>query len=567
MKMGDNRGQNTAQLTLAEILSQPSLGLHLVTSDTSVLARPVTGAHSFEISRPTRWSSAHWIALTTGLRLKGRPEEQRELVAELHQAGITALGFALDINFRAVPVALMEAAEEYGLPVFTVPFATGFAEIIAFVNQALLSPNVNALRRFVSVQDYLLDALLSQDAVRSLIHRLAPLIPADVALLDTSGELVASSDALSEAVGAEIVARLGSELTSSGRGGTPPKTSGKRTEHPYQPQLSTLTQLIEFSTSAGPALAIAVVSPTQAPLWLALVKTLDSPSEPGFNLSLPLIRSAGHILSIALETRSDKKAEHRATQRALIAELCGIKPAKGLAPRGSRSTLEHLYELGIDFSRPVYVACASATRDLAMGAHVYLDDRLDNLGDPGAPVIWDIHSEHAVVITQCDPAALETLLLDTFGGSHFSFGVSAPVSSVGNFPECYREACAALVEVMRFSHNSADQSRASQITPRVLHFSNCSMVTWLIAQADEKLLLEKQTERQGQLAFEKTSVITVRAYLESNLDINRGAATLGIHPNSMRYRLNKVRESHGIDLENFSELVDLYLALRVSPPI
>lgn len=93
------------------------------------------------------------------------------------------------------------------------------------------------------------------------------------------------------------------------------------------------------------------------------------------------------------------------------------------------------------------------------------------------------------------------------------------------------------------------------------------MVTWLIAQADEKLLLEKQTERQGQLAFEKTSVITVRAYLESNLDINRGAATLGIHPNSMRYRLNKVRESHGIDLENFSELVDLYLALRVSPPI
>ncbi len=563
--MSDNLSHGTTQLTLAEILAQPTLGLNLVTSDLSALSLAITGAHSFEISRPTRWFSAHWIALTTGLRLKGRPDEQRELVAELHRAGIAALGFALDINFRSVPSALLEAAEKVGLPVFTVPFDTGFAEIIAFVNQALLSPNVNALRRFVSVQDYLLDSLLGPDAVQSLIDRLAPLIPAEVALVSADGELVTAAEGLSMALLGEIVAKI--QSNAAGTRGSVPKSSSRRAEKSGETQLGSLTQLLEFPTSAGPALALSVVSPTQPALWLTLVKVIEDASEPGFNLALPLIRSAGHILSIALETRNDKKAERRASARALISELCGIKSIKASLPRGARSATERLLDLGIDFSLPVVVACGYPVSDLVGDVRDDISQRAESLVASKARMIWDVHSEHVVVILQCEPDEVEKYLLYDLGASKYSFGISEAIVPSGTFAQAYREACASVLEVIRSSAYSGAPKAQDLRDARLLHFANCSMVTWLLAQADEKLLAAKQAERQSALALEKNAIATIRAYLESNLDINRAAGVLGIHPNSMRYRLKKVRELKDVDLDNFSDLVNLYLALRMLPLI
>nr|MDA8210248.1 helix-turn-helix domain-containing protein [Actinomycetota bacterium] len=101
--------------------------------------------------------------------------------------------------------------------------------------------------------------------------------------------------------------------------------------------------------------------------------------------------------------------------------------------------------------------------------------------------------------------------------------------------------------------------------PGTLLFEDASMTTWLMAQVDLRKLAEKQERRRAHLTVERHAIATLRSYLECNLDINLAAAKLGIHPNSMRYRLHKVRESQGVKLEDFAELVDLYLALKLLP--
>ena len=562
--MSENRSQSGTQLTLREVLAQPSLGLNLVTSNSLALNRSVTGAHSFEISRPTRWFSAHWIALTTGLRLKGKPSEQRELVAELHDAGISALGFALDINFKAVPPALLEAAQMVDLAVFTVPFATGFAEIIAFVNQALLSPHVNALRRFVSVQEHLLDSLLSVDAVASLIGRLAPLIPAEVVLLNTQGAVSASSDNLDISLLPEIVTQLSKNPGNSHRSASTDFGSANRRDRAAEIRSSSLTQLLEFETSRGVGLALAVKSPNQDSLWLALVKTQESALEPGFHLSLPLIRSAGHILSIALETKYDKQSERRASERSLIADLLGSKLARPQPTRGVRSATERLLEMNFDFTKPVYVACASSLSDLG-NQQSLIEANLVKEEQQGHPLLWDIQGEHLVAIVQCESETLEAFLIETLGGRAYTFGISAPIESANGFAQGYREAWAALFEATSSIAIADSPTPGSTYGPRALNFADCSMVTWFLAYVNSKALSTKQTQRVGALSQERHAVATLRAYLEFNLDVNRAASALGIHPNSMRYRLNKVREIKGIDLEDFASLVDLYLALKILP--
>src|SRR5918998_5539768 len=108
------------KLTLGDLLRQPDLNLTLLTEDRAALTRPVLGAHSIEIAFPSRWVPRDWIMLTTGLRLRGRRDEQRQLIAELHEHGQAALGWGIGLVVQRVPRAVLSEANARSFPVFAV---------------------------------------------------------------------------------------------------------------------------------------------------------------------------------------------------------------------------------------------------------------------------------------------------------------------------------------------------------------------------------------------------------------------------------------------------------------
>jgi carbohydrate diacid regulator len=59
---------------------------------------------------------------------------------------------------------------------------------------------------------------------------------------------------------------------------------------------------------------------------------------------------------------------------------------------------------------------------------------------------------------------------------------------------------------------------------------------------------------------------TLRAYLDSDLDIARTAETLYVHPNTVRYRLRRIADLTGLDTQRFSGLVELLTIARLSEP-
>jgi sugar diacid utilization regulator len=61
-----------------------------------------------------------------------------------------------------------------------------------------------------------------------------------------------------------------------------------------------------------------------------------------------------------------------------------------------------------------------------------------------------------------------------------------------------------------------------------------------------------------------TLMETLRAYLDSDLDVARTAEALYVHPNMVRYRLRRVSELTGLDTQSFSGLVELLTIARLS---
>src|SRR4051812_10996392 len=194
--------------TLGDLLAQEELALELCTGGDEARGRRVAGAHSIEIERPSSWLAPDWVMLTAGVRLRGTADAQRALIAELDHAGVSALGFGLELVFKRVPAALLEEAERRAFPVFAVPLRTPFREITTAINRALLSSDLRTYQRLSSMQLYLVDALREAEPRAAVVARLAELLDASVLVLSPAGAVeLASGDAPAERLWQAIDAR------------------------------------------------------------------------------------------------------------------------------------------------------------------------------------------------------------------------------------------------------------------------------------------------------------------------------------------------------------------------
>lgn len=147
------------RLTLAEVVSEEEFGLVVRSGSPAALARPVAGAETVEAARPEELTARDHIMFTTGVRLRGNPALQRQIVVESEARGVAALGFGVGLVFRSIPRALLEEARARDFPVLEVPFEVPFRDIIAFVNRAHLSDDFYSLKRTVALQNTLLGAM------------------------------------------------------------------------------------------------------------------------------------------------------------------------------------------------------------------------------------------------------------------------------------------------------------------------------------------------------------------------------------------------------------------------
>lgn len=126
-------------------------------------------------------------------------------------------------------------------------------------------------------------------------------------------------------------------------------------------------------------------------------------------------------------------------------------------------------------------------------------------------------------------------------------GVSRNAASVSELPQALEEARLAL-------------EFASAAQP-LQAFSDIDLGELLIRRADRtalRLIPEWTQElNEGDLAR------TVRAFADASLNIKQAARRLGVHPNTVYFRLNRIRQRTGVDARTFTGASLLLTALRL----
>ncbi|MER5798559.1 MULTISPECIES: PucR family transcriptional regulator [Streptomyces] len=545
--------------TLASIVHHSALKL-TVRAGEDRLDVPVRWAHVSELADPVPYMEGGELLLITALQLDAEdPDVMRRYVKRLVGAGVVGLGFAVGVNYDEIPKALVDAAEEEGLPLLEVPRRTPFLAISKAVSAAIAADQYRAVTAGFAAQRELTKQALN-DGPEGLLSALAGQVDGWAALYDASGAVVATAP--------EWAGRRAARIT--------PDVERLR-ERPA-PASSVVggedrVELHSLGTGRRPRAALAVG--TAAALGTA---------------ERYAVHSAIALLTLTTErSRSLHAAEQRIGAAVLRMLLAG-------QPEHARTVAGDLYGELLDAPFRLILAesaSASAARAHADGharvaaakpskAPVVVPDPTN--GDPlgglaeivesaaarsGESVLVVPDGERLVVlavdggaaVAACgeyaaalDAARIATREQPVGEEDELVVGLSAPAGPIAA-AAAYKQAEQALSVARRRGRSLVEHEElaAGSVLPLLADDAVRAFADGLL-----RPLNEHDATGRGDL------VASLRAWLSRHGQWDAAAADLGVHRHTLRYRMRRVEEILGRSLDDPDVRMELWLALKAT---
>jgi len=229
-----------------------------------------------------------------------------------------------------------------------------------------------------------------------------------------------------------------------------------------------------------------------------------------------------------------KGAEPAGTERRRVLSLCGIRPGQKLAVAVMRA--EHDDHVDAEISSRSLLRLVEETMPPAL---------------PGR--LMALRNGEIVLIAAGEGDSSRRLArhLARVGiGKRCTAGVGSDKGEFARLPESLMEARMAL---------EAGGARG------VRHFADIDLGEFVIERADRAAQrLVPQWVREMHAADRRNDLLhTIRAFAECSLNVKETARRLGVHPNTVYFRLNQIQKRTGVDPRTFSGTLTLVIALKL----
>jgi purine catabolism regulator len=506
------------------------------------------------------------LMLTTGFPIKDDREAQIRLVARIADAGGAGLVVRPMPYLRKLPAEMVTEANRLNVPLFTVAQDVQLIDLMAPLLERIINAEHWRLKRSMDIHRRFTELVLDGKGVTEICRTLADLLESAVVIEDASFHLLAHAGGSGDPHRKETIQRQG----------TPQRVL-------FDPQIQRM--LREIEAKRGPVkvpafphvgmsrerLIAPILSANQV---LGYISVLDHPPH-NEELAFMAIEQAALVLALAIAkerelsevegrvrgefledllhgTYGDEAAAQRRARHlgyplhgSHIVMLVDIDDFKGYA-RARQISEDAIQALKREFLRRVTgVVRAGYPRALVQGRSDSVVSLLPVGTEPG-----DYQAKgHALGLQ------VRQVIADWKPGFTVSVGFSGPAEAPAGIATAQREVISVMDSLARFKRWG-----------QVVAVPELGLTGLLAAVTDERLvdysrrhlgpLVEHDIARKGSL------VPTLRAYLETG-EQQEAAQRLRVHPNTLRYRLDRIREISGVDLEDPETRLNLAVALRV----
>jgi purine catabolism regulator len=531
------------------------------------LDRVIEWVRIMETPETARRLRPNELLLTTGFPIKDDRAAQVNLVETVIRSGGSGLVLKLGRYLADLPEQMAEEADRVSLPLFTIRQDVPWAELMEPLLERIINAEHWRLKRSLEIHSRFTELVLDGKGVNEICRTLAELLESAVSVEDASFHLLAhAGGGSSDPHRRETIARQG----------TPPRVL-------FDPQIQRMLREVTESrhpvkVPAYPHLGMhreRIIAPiVAANQLLGVISILDHPPD-NEELAFMAVEQAGIVMALALtKEREVTEVEGRLRGEYLDDLMQHTYGDEAAAQRRARhlgyplAGLHVLMVVDVDdfrgFQRLRQIsedAVQAVKRELlrrVSGAvraafprallHARSDEVLALL--PIGPESTDQHGRvHGLALQ------IREMVAEWKPGFTVSVGFSAPVAAPAGVETAHREVRAVLDTLARFK-------RWGQVVP-VPEIG----LTGLLAGVSDDRLVEFVKRHLGALAeHDRTRggslVPTLKAFLETG-EQQAAARRLRIHPNTLRYRLDRIREVSGAELDDGETRLNLSVALRV----
>ncbi|HEV3128863.1 MAG TPA: PucR family transcriptional regulator ligand-binding domain-containing protein, partial [Solirubrobacteraceae bacterium] len=506
------------------------------------------------------------LLLTTGFPIKDDRMAQIRLVGRIAESGGVGLVVRPQPYLRKLAPEMLSEADRLSVPLFTVASGVQLIDIMAPLLERIINAEHWRLKQSFEVHRRFTELVLDGKGVNEICRTLADLLESAVVIEDASFHLLAHAGGGGDPHRKETIQHQG----------TPQRVL-------FDPQIQRM--LRELEAKRGPIkvpayphvgmsrerLIAPILTSNQV---LGYISVLDHPAHHD-ELAFLALEQAALVLALSIaKERELSEVEGRVRGEFLGDLLFGTYGDDAAAQRRARHLGYPLHGNHVvmmvdidDFSgfnrarqisedaiqalkreflrRVTAVVRTSYPRSLVQGRSDSVVCLLPIGTEPG-----DHQSRvHALGIQ------VRQTIADWKPGFSVSVGFSGPTEAPAGVAAAQREVVSVMESLARFKRWG-----------QVVAVPELGLTGLLAAVADERLidyaqrllgpLVEHDRARNGSL------VSTLRAYLETG-EQQEAAKRLRVHPNTLRYRLDRIREISGVDLEDSETRLNLAVALRV----
>ena len=506
------------------------------------------------------------LMFTTGFPIKDDTEAQIRLVSRIADSGGVGLVVRPMPYLRKLPPEMLTEADRLKVPLFTVGGDVQLIDLMAPLLERIINAEHWRLKRSLEIHRRFTELVLDGKGVNEICRTLADLLESAVTVEDASFHLLAHAGGSADPHRKETILRQG----------TPQRVL-------FDPQIQRMLREVEakrgpVKVPAFPHLGMSrerLIAPILAAgQVLGYISILDHPPH-NEELAFMAIEQAALVLALSVAKErelsevegrvrgeyledllhgtygDDAAAQRRARHLGYplhgshIVMLVDIDDFRGFN-RARQISEDAIQALKREFLRRVTgVVRISYARALVQGR----SDQVVALLPLGTEVGDYQVRAHALGLQ------IQQAIAEWKPGFTISVGFSGPTEAPTGVAGALREVTSVMDSLARFKRWS-----------QVVAVPELGLTGLLAAVTDERLvdysrrhlgpLIKHDTSRKGNL------VATLRAYLETG-EQQQAAQKLRVHPNTLRYRLDRIREISGVDLEDPETRLNLAVALRV----
>jgi PucR family transcriptional regulator, purine catabolism regulatory protein len=506
------------------------------------------------------------LMFTTGFPIKDDTEAQIRLISRIADSGGVGLVVRPMPYLRKLPPEMLTEADRLHVPLFTIAAGVQLIDLMAPLLERIINAEHWRLKRSLEIHRRFTELVLDGKGVNEICRTLADLLESAVSVEDASFHLLAHAGGSADPHRKETILRQG----------TPQRVL-------FDPQIQRTLREVEakrgpVKVPAFPHLGMSrerLIAPILAGgQVLGYISVLDHPPH-NEELAFMAIEQAALVLALSVakerelsevegrvrgeyledllhgtygdEAAAQRRARHLAypLHGSHIVMLVDIDDFRGFN-RTRQISEDAIQALKREFLRRVTsVVRISYARALVQGR----SDQVVALLPLGTETGDYQVRAHALGLQ------VQQAIAEWKPGFTISVGFSGPTEAPTGVAGALREVTSVMESLARFKRWS-----------QVVAVPELGLTGLLAAVTDERLvdysrrhlgpLIEHDTSRKGNL------VATLRAYLETG-EQQEAAQKLRVHPNTLRYRLDRIREISGVDLEDPETRLNLAVALRV----